>query len=108
MKRILWDMEEAAVILQGLLDVRAGTISRTDAIAYVSEELRARAVRRQYDIGEKFRNKNGISWQMAHLEFGLTDGEKGIGPVHKWQEKILDIYYTEPETYKKLLNRARK
>lgn len=108
MKRIFWDMEEAAVLLDGLLRVRAGQISRTDAIACISDELRARAIRRHYNIDEIFHNKNGISWQMAHLEFGLTDGETGIGPVHKWQEKILDIYYNEPETYKKLLDKARK
>ncbi len=108
MKRILWDMEEAAVLLDGLLQVRFGKISRTDAIASVSEELRARAARRHYDIDEKFRNENGISLQMAHLEYGLTDGETGWEPAYRWQEQILDIYYNEPEIYKKLLNRARK
>lgn len=108
MKRILWDMEEAAVLLDGLLQVQAGKISRSDAIASVSEELRARAGRRHLDVDKKFRNKNGISLQMAHLEFGLTDGEAGWEPAYQWQAKILDIYYNEPETYKKLLDRARK
>ncbi|WP_337952405.1 hypothetical protein, partial [Mitsuokella jalaludinii] len=91
-----------------VVDVQFGKISRTDAIASVSEELRARAARRHYDIDEKFRNENGISLQMAHLEYGLTDGETGWEPAYRWQEQILDIYYNEPEIYKKLLNRARK
>lgn len=101
-------MEEAAVLLDGLLRVQTGKISRTDAIESVSEELRDRAARRHLDVDEKFRNENGISLQMAHLEYGLTDGETGWEPAYQWQEKILDIYYNEPETYKKLLDKARK
>lgn len=108
MKKIPWDTEEAAVLLDGLLRVRAGKISRPDAIASVSEELRVRAGRRHLDVDKKFRNENGISLQMAHLEYGLTDGETGWEPAYQWQEEILDIYYNEPETYKKLLDRARK
>lgn len=107
MKRIFWDMEEAAVLLQGLLDVREGKVSRKNAIARVSKELRTRAIRRHGDIDEKFRNENGIDIQMAHLEYALTDGEAGWKPAYQWQYKILDIFHNEPETFSKLLAAAR-
>ncbi len=108
MKRIPWDLQEAAVLLQGLLDVQDGKISRTDAIAHISTVLRNRAARQHHDIDEKFRNENGISMQMAHLEYGLTEGKSGWKPTCRWQDKILDIYHNEPDTYKRLLHEARK
>lgn len=108
MKRIPWDMQEAAVLLQGLLDIEAGKISRTDAVAQISSALRDRAIRRHQTIDEKFRNEDGIDMQMAHLEYGPTEGRSGWAPTYRWQDEILDIYHNEPETYRKLLQEAKQ
>lgn len=63
-ERILWDEYEAAILLDALIQVLNGTISRSDAVSAVSAELRRRARRKGLKIDDVFRNENGISWQM--------------------------------------------
>ena len=58
-------MHEAVIMLDALITVHDGRMSRKKAIEVVSAELRARARRKGLEIDEKFRNINGITLQLS-------------------------------------------
>ena len=108
--RILWDRDEALILLDGLLSVLNGEQPRLRAVKAVSEELRKRAVDNGVKIDEVFRNTNGISMQMGVIEYIYTDGEhglkkSGIPPLFK---EVVTLYKADRPTYEKLLKEARK
>ena len=43
-QKILWDEDEALILLDALLQVLSGALSRKNAAALVSRELRTRAI----------------------------------------------------------------
>lgn len=63
-----WNKYEAAVLLQGVLDVQNGKLSRMDAIKEVSVQLRKMALNSGVEIDDTYRNVNGISFQMCSME----------------------------------------
>lgn len=97
-------MQEAAVLLDGLIKVREGKIKRADAITDISKQLRNRAKKKYGTIDDKFRNENGITLQMARLEYGFTNGQSGMGPTSKWQNAIIKVFKDDNKAYKKLLD----
>ena len=108
--RILWDRDEALILLDGLLSVLNGDQPRLRAVKAVSEELRQRAIDNGVEIDEVFRNTNGISMQMGVMEYIYTDGEHGLKkssmpPLFK---EVVTLYKTDRPTYEKLLKEARK
>ena len=105
--RISWSLYEAAILLQGLLDIRNKKIQRAKAVANISSQLRLLAEQNGYAIGEKFRNVNGISLQMSHLEYALTSGKEGLCPAYKWQYDIVEIFKKKTERYRNLLKEAK-
>ena len=106
--RISWNLHEAAILLQGLLDIRKQKIQRAEAVANISVQLRLLAEQNGYTVDEKFRNISGISLQMAHLEYALTSGKEGLRPAYKWQYDIIEIFKKKPERYKNLLKEAKE
>lgn len=108
--RILWDKEEALILLDGLLSVLDGEQPRLEVVKSVSEELRKRAVDKGIEIDEVFRNINGISMQMSVMEYIYTDGERGLKkssmpPLFK---EVVTLYKTDRPIYEKLLKEARE
>ena len=76
--RIPWDIREAAILLQALINVLNNKKGRKRAIAEVSQTLRKLAVRQGVSVDDKFRNENCITLQMSKLEYAFTDGESGL------------------------------
>ena len=76
--RILWDRDEALILLDGLLSALNGEQPRMKVVQSISEELRKRAVNKGIEIDDVFRNTNGISMQLQTMEYIFTDGEKGL------------------------------
>lgn len=107
-ERILWDEYEAAILLDALIQVLNGTISRSDAVSAVSAELRRRARRKGLKIDDVFRNENGISWQMNTMEYAFTDGKSGLYKESmNLFRSIVQLYRTDPQAYQALLREAR-
>ena len=48
--KIPWEQEEAVILLEALLKVRNGDITRKEAVANVSNELRQRAINKGIKI----------------------------------------------------------
>lgn len=106
-QRVPWDISEAVIMLDALIAVRECKISRNDAIATVSSELRTRARKKGMEIDEIFRNINGITFQMSRMEYILTDGEKGMKNSSKLFREIVAMYQNDRSAYEKILKEAR-
>lgn len=65
--RFLWNIYEAAILLDYYLKVENGDISRSEAVTIVSQILIQRAVLTGHKIDAVFRNENGISMQLASM-----------------------------------------
>lgn len=102
-RRIEWDEHEQAVLLCALINVLEHKIERKQAIAEVSQQLRKRAFLHGITIDDKFRNENGISLQMAKLEYSFTNGKSGFHVDNGWYFSIVDTYRNDCKKYKKLL-----
>lgn len=108
-QRVPWDMSEAVIMLNALIAAREGRMSRKDAIVAVSSELRSRAKRNGIKVDDIFRNVNGITLQMATMEYILTDGEKGMkkSSMPKLFQDAVAMYQNDRATYEKMLREAR-
>ena len=70
-----WDIYEAAILLEAVLNVDAQKETRRDAIKRVSSTLRKLAKQRGLDIDDTFRNENGITFQFQSMEFSAFGKE---------------------------------
>lgn len=107
--RILWDIYEAVILLDALINVLNGKIPRKKAIEVVSEELRQRAIQNGMKIDDVFRNTNGITLQMSVMEYAFTDGKHGLknhGTPEIFQQAI-DLYRNDRKEYEKILKEAK-
>lgn len=105
--KVLWSLEEAAVLLDALLQTLDGKIDRNAAVADVSEKLRKRAIENGLDIDEIYRNKNGISLQMRSMEYILTDGLHGLNKPVKVFQEIVELYKSDWSKYNQLLKEVK-
>ncbi len=105
--RIPWDIREAAILLQALINVLNNKKGRKRAIAEVSQTLRKLAVRQGVSVDDKFRNENGITLQMSKLEYAFTDGKSGLRVQTGWYFDIVRLYREERGKYYGLLQEVK-
>lgn len=105
-KKIPWDKYEAVILLDGLIAVLNGKISRADAIKKISHDLRKMAQNRGMEIDDIYRNINGITFMISRMEsayYGYTISE----PATKLFAQIADLYHNSTNEYNKLLQEAK-
>lgn len=102
-----WDIYEAAILLEAVINVNAQKETRKEAIRRVSETLRKSARRSGLDIDDTFRNENGITFQFQSMEFSALGKESS---THKTGSKLFDevvaLYRNDPDEYNKILATA--
>ena len=102
-----WDIFEAAILLEAVLNVNAHKEVRKEAIRRVSTTLRKLAKQRGLDFDETFRNENGITFQFQSMEFSALGKE---GSTHKTGSKIFDkvvaLYRDDTPEYNRILATA--
>lgn len=97
-----WDKTEAAILLEALIQVREGNISRKDAIEMVSKRLREKARLEGMEIDDIFRNISGITFQMHSMESAYV-GKTLMKPATKLFSEIVLLRKEDPMEYYKLL-----
>ena len=97
-----WDKTEAAILLEALIRVKEGEVSRKDAIKSVSERLREKARLEGLEIDDTFRNVSGITFQMHSMETAYV-GKTLIKPATKLFSEIALLRKENPIEYYKLL-----
>ncbi len=103
-----WDSEEAALLLQGYLIVKAGWASRTDVIAAISRLLRQRAFDRNGSVSEKFRNVNGIEMQMGSMAVATGDRNYGKWTCSELFRQTASMYQKNYPQYAALISKLRR
>ncbi len=97
-----WDKTEAAILLEALIQVKEGEVSRKDAIVSVSEKLREKARFEGLEIDDSFRNVSGITFQMHSMESAYV-GKTLMKPATKLFSDIVLLRKADPIEYYKLL-----
>ena len=103
--RIPWDKYEAAILLEAFLEVKRNCISRREAIAIVSDQLRQMAINSGVAIDDIHRNKNGISFQMSSME-SAWEGHTIQKSATRLFREIVEMYHGNQEQYLVLLKEA--
>lgn len=108
-QRVLWDINEAVILLDALTSVQERRMTRNEAIISVSSELRTRAAKCGIEIDEAFRNINGITLQMSKMEYILTEGRQGMrnSSMPKPFHEAVDLYRHNRKAYEKVLREAK-
>lgn len=104
--RIPWDIEEAVLMLDMLLESLDGKLTRKEAIRQVSEKLRRRAVNRGIEIDDIFRNENGITFQMSALKVAHTGIKTKLKQPTKLFVETVNLYRNHRELYEEILKEA--
>ncbi len=106
-KKIKWDSYEAAILLDGYLEMLHTNIPKMQIVRKISGNLRSMAMNRGFEIDEIFRNENGISYQIQCMESAYK-GTKVNAPATKLFKEIVELYNLEPKRYHELLEEAKK
>ena len=104
--RIPWDAEEVAVLVHGYMQLKNSVLFYNEAIKYVSHTLRERALRRGMNVGETFRNENGISMQMAKIEDIFSGGKFRLSPSPQVFFDVVQLYRKDRKAFNELFERA--
>ena len=104
--RIPWDAEEVAVLVHGYIQLKNSVLFYNEAIKYVSHTLRERALRRGMNVGETFRNENGISMQMTKIEDIFSGGKFRLSPPPQVFFDVVQLYRKGRKAFNELLERA--
>lgn len=108
-QKLPWNEDETLILLDALLQVLSGTLSRKDAVDSVSQKLRAYAIHHGTAIDAVFRNQNGIRLQMSIMECAYTNGERGLKQheVPKLFQNVVSLYKNDRGTYETRLAAAK-
>ena len=81
MKRVIWDEEEAALLVDTYRRIEAAPSQKNELLHQLSDVLRKRAISKGLEINERFRNFNGMKFQYGAL--ALSDDGWGAGAFWK-------------------------
>ncbi|MCD8373815.1 MAG: hypothetical protein LUC20_01730 [Oscillospiraceae bacterium] len=96
------DIYEAAILLDGLLDIIGEKASRSNVITKTSRDLRQMATNRGIEIDDTYRNVSGIDMQIKSMESAFYRKTISL-PSTKVFDEVVDLYNNNYIEYKKLL-----
>lgn len=102
----LWNAHEAIILLDAFISIRAGLLSRMDAVKKVSSDLRKIALNQGLEIDQTFRNENGISLQIHNMELAFYGQHHGTH-ASKLFANVVGIYRENQDEYQRLLEEAK-
>ena len=108
MKQPNWSKYEASLLLEVYFKIKQGKISRQDAIAKLSDDLRQMAINQGKQISSKYRNQNGISMRLSEIDYVLSDGENGLAHTSQLFRETIDIFNNNNALFQEILFDAHK
>lgn len=102
-----WDKFEVALLIESVLNINSGVVSREDGLKILSDTLRSRAKNLGLDFDDKFRNFNGMSLQVAAIE-SLLRRERAPRHCAKLFIEMIDVYENNLEKFNDILAVAHK
>lgn len=101
-----WDIYEAAILLDAVINMYEGKVDRKTAIAEVSGKLRLMAVKSGLEIDEIYRNIAGITFQMYSMESAYV-GYTMRKPATKLFLEIVKMMQGQKHEYERVLQEAK-
>ena len=105
-RRVLWDAEETAILVHAYTKVKSGLLFWNEAIKYVSNTLRERALRKGMYIGATLHNENGITMQMTKIEDLFSDGKFRLSSPPQVFVDVVNLYKKNRPAFNDLLQQA--
>ena len=78
MIKIRWDLSEAVVLLDVLLENWGRTSVQEEKLIELSEMYKRKASAAGIHYDEKFRNLTGLKMQLACMQYIVSNGQEGI------------------------------
>ena len=103
MKRIIWGLEEAAVLFQLYARNNMSTKVHDDVLLELRCMYLKRAKMLELDIDEKFRNLDGLKQQLQCIEHVVKGEGHGLKNVAKVFYEVYDLYLNNYYLYTKLV-----
>ena len=101
-----WSKYEAAILLDGYLEVFSGKTPNKDIVRRVSKDLRRMAINQGVSIDNTFRNENGISFQIRSMESAYL-GHTVSKPASRLFSDVVDLYKNNRTDFDSLLAEAK-
>lgn len=101
-----WNKYEAAILLDGYLDVFERKDSRLQAVSRVSRDLRQMAVNQGIQVDEVYRNEKGIYSQMMRMESAYQGHTVNLCATELFTQ-VAELYWKHRPDYDALLNDAK-
>lgn len=101
-----WDIYEAAILLDGYLEVLRANLPKARVVKRISQNLRRMPMRRGMAIDDIYRNENGISYQIRSME-SAYQGENVHAPVTRLFNEVAEFYRTDRRRHYKILEEAK-
>lgn len=105
MQRVGWEKEEAVILLDALIKLLDGKLTRKETLDLVSKTLRNRKILSGEHVDEVFRNTNGIDLMINIMEYVYTDGAHGLKkePMPQLFVGVVDLYKNNREEFDAIL-----
>lgn len=101
-----WDLYEAAILLEGYLEVYQDKKPRDEIIKRVSADLRRMSLNRGMTIDNAYRNESSISSQMYSMDSAYK-GKNASIPATKLFKETVEMFRTDTRRYFEILNAAK-
>lgn len=105
---IRWNRYETALLVEAYEKVSQKVISRKDAVAQLSKQLRKGSAAMGLSISDTFRNENGIGMQMTVIKNILTNSDSSFSSSSKVFLEVCNLYLNDKQSYGQILERAKK
>lgn len=101
-----WNIYEAVILLDGYLETLRTNQSKSQIVKRVSSDLRRMALNRGVEIDDRYRNENGISYQIYSMDSAYTGGKVYVPATRLFAETV-ELYRTDKERYFDILEEAK-
>ena len=101
-----WDKYEVALLIEAFLAIENGA-DRIFVLQELSLQLRKMAIMGGFDIDDKFRNLNGMQWQLGIIKLAFSGSSLKNRKPPKLFIEVVSIYKDNREQYLQLLKEAR-
>lgn len=101
-----WDIYEVVLLIEAYYKIENGE-DRLITLQTLSQELRQLALNGGYEIDDKFRNLNGVQWQMGFIRLALNKTEFESRKPPKIFIEGVELYKKNREEYFATLRKAR-
>ena len=102
MNRIKWDLAEAVVLLDVLLENWGRTSVPDEKLRELSEMYKRKASAAELCYDHKFRNLAGLKMQLACLQFIVSEGQTGMPNAAKIFHEAYKLFQNDPQEFKRI------